>query len=48
MDIELFTAAMVEAVFKDHTCIICQIAKWNKPATGLGSGIDVSLPGHTV
>jgi hypothetical protein len=47
MDIE-FTAAMVEAVFKHHTCIICQIAKWNKPATGLGSGIDVSLPGHTV
>ncbi len=47
MDIE-FTAAMVEAVFKHHTCIVCQIAKWNKPATGLGSGIDVSLPGHTV
>jgi hypothetical protein len=32
MDIE-FTAAMVEAVFKHHTCIVCQIAKWNKQAS---------------
>jgi hypothetical protein len=47
MDIE-FTAAMVEAVFKHHTYIVCQIAKWNKPAVGIGSGIDVNLPGHTV
>jgi len=39
---------MVEAVFKHHTCIICQIAKWNKSATGVGGGVDVNLPGHTV
>ena len=39
---------MVEAVFKKHTCIACQIAKWNHPAVGLGSGIDVNQPGHTV
>ena len=43
-----FTAAMVETVFKYHTCITCQIAKWNHPAVGVGSGVDVNQPGHTV
>ena len=47
IDVE-FTAAMVETVFKYHTCIACQIAKWNHPAVGVGSGVDVNQPGHTV
>jgi len=47
VDVE-FTAAMVEKVFQYHTCVVCQIAKWNSPAVGIGSGVDVNLPGHTV
>jgi hypothetical protein len=47
VDVE-FTAAMVEKVFEYHKCIVCQIAKWNSPPVGVGSGIDVNLPGHTV
>jgi len=46
VDVE-FTAAMVEKVFQYHTCVVCQIAKWNSPAVGIGSGVDVNLSGHS-